>query len=67
MPVLVKKFILFLFTVVTLALPPIYWINMGGDTRPEEPTEVLTKYLKSLYARDFRQAYRFIASEDQRL
>ena len=67
MPTRAKKFVLSVFTIVTLALPAIYWLNTAEDRRPEEPTEVLTKYLKLLYARDFRQAYRFIANEDQRL
>jgi hypothetical protein len=67
MPTRAKKFVLLVFTIVTLALPPVYWLNTAEDKRPEEPTEVLTKYLKLLYARDFRQAYRLIASEDQRL
>jgi len=67
MPRSVKNFFLFVFTAVTLALPAIYWISAAGDRRPEEPTQALSKYLKLLYARDFRHAYRFIASEDQRL
>ncbi len=67
MPRLVKNFLLFVFTAATLALPGIYWINTVGDRRPEDPTQVLSKYLKFLYARDFRHAYRFIASEDQQL
>ena len=50
-----------------LALPAIYYINTAGDRRPEKPEQVLTKYLKFLYARDFRHAYRFIASADHRL
>lgn len=33
----------------------------------EEPTEVLMHYLRAVYGRDFREAYRFISSEDQQL
>ena len=62
-----KNFLLFVFTAVMLALPAIYYINAARDRQSDEPKQVLTKYLKFLYARDFRHAYRFIASEDQRL
>jgi hypothetical protein len=64
-----KNFLLFFFTVITLALPPFFWLATAPQfkPRPDEPVQVLSKYLKFLYARDFRRAYRFIASEDQRL
>ena len=64
-----KKFFLFLFTTVTLGLPPFFWLTSAPerDRRADEPVQVLSKYLKFLYARDFRRAYRFIATEDQRL
>jgi Cytochrome c oxidase assembly protein CtaG/Cox11 len=64
-----KKFFLFFFTVVTLALPLFFWLTSAPHRQPraDEPIQVLSKYLKFLYARDFRRAYRFIATEDQRL
>ena len=62
-----KNFLLFVFSAAMLALPAIYYINAARDRQSDEPKQVLTKYLKFLYARDFRHAYRFIASEDQRL
>jgi hypothetical protein len=62
-----KNFLLFVFTAAMLALPAIYYVNAARDRQSDEPEQVLTNYLKFLYARDFRHAYRFIASEDQRL
>ena len=47
-------------------MPALWWLAQGGP-RPSEPVEVLEKYLKSLYARDFRQAYRFISAADREL
>lgn len=32
-----------------------------------EPTQVLDRYLKAVYARDFKEAYRWISLEDRRL
>jgi cytochrome c oxidase assembly protein CtaG/Cox11 len=64
-----KNFFLLLFTVVTLGLPPFFWLTSvpKPDRRTDEPVQVLSNYLKFLYARDFRHAYRFIAAADQRL
>ena len=62
-----KKSLLFLLTAAALALPPLYLIRFGVEQHPDEPVRVLSKYLTFLYARDLRNAYRFISSEDQRL
>jgi hypothetical protein len=62
-----KNSLLFLLTAAVLALPPLYLIRHAGEPRPDEPVRVLSKYLTFLYARDLRNAYRFISSEDQRL
>ena len=66
MPGSVKRSLVFICTVAILAVPALWWLARGGP-RPSEPVEVLEKYLQSLYARDFRQAYRFISAADREL
>jgi hypothetical protein len=65
MPVFVKRPLLFLLTVALLAAPLVFWLST--DRRHDEPLDVLEKYLRVLYARDFRQAYPFISAADQEL
>ena len=67
MPQYIKKSLLFFITVVLLALPLLIGLEMSGQSRDEKPVQVLTAYLKFLYARDFRRAYQFISAEDRRL
>jgi hypothetical protein len=62
-----KNILLAGFTTLLLALPPLYALARLDNSAASEPTTVLARYLGLLYARDFRQAYRFISSEDQRL
>lgn len=62
-----KKFILTSLSCLLLALPPLFWLNRIAANPRQDPVETLTQYLKFLYARDFRQAYRFISTDDQRL
>jgi len=66
MPRLFKESVLFVLTVAILALPIVFWIGSARQNR-SEPVEVLTKYLKALYARDFRRAYNFISAADHQL
>ena len=63
----IKNILLFIVTIAILLSPVIYGVQTILNRRPEQPVQVLSKYLKFLYARDFRRAYRFIATEDQRL
>lgn len=67
MPFSGKNILLAGFAALLLALPPLYALARLGNDAASEPTWVLRRYLGFLYARDFRQAYRFISSEDQRL
>ena len=62
-----KNIFLLLLTIAVLILPAIYAIQTAGNRRPEQPIQTLSSYLRFLYARDFHRAYRFIATEDQRL
>ncbi|MGH7798628.1 MAG: cytochrome c oxidase assembly protein [Candidatus Binatia bacterium] len=65
MPRFVKESVLFALTVAILALPILIWI--GNAPNRSEPVEVVTKYLKFLYARDFRRAYQSISAADRQL
>ncbi len=52
---------------VLLVLPAGYlWLGVRYDSS-EEPVEILKRYFKATYARDYAAAYRLISSEDQRL
>jgi hypothetical protein len=62
-----KNIFLLLITIAVLILPAIYAFQSAGNNRPEQPVQTLSSYLHFLYARDFRRAYRFIATEDQRV
>ena len=64
---MIKKLLLTSLCWLLLTLPPLYWLNRIASHPREDPIETLTPYLKFLYARDFRQAYRFISADDQRL
>jgi hypothetical protein len=61
----VKQSVLLVLTVAILALPILFWIAKSPSR--SEPVEVVTKYLKLLYARDFSRAYQFISAADRQL
>lgn len=65
MPSSVNKSLLFLITVAILTAPLLVWL--GAKDRKAEPVEILAKYLRVLYARDYRQAYGFISAADREL
>ena len=64
---MIKKIILASLSCLLLTLPLLYWLNGIAAAPRQEPLQTLTQYVRFLYARDFRQAYRFISAEDQRL
>ena len=64
---MIKKIILASLSCLLLTLPLLYWLNRIAALPQHEPIQTLTQYVRFLYARDFRQAYRFISVEDQRL
>src|SRR5262245_3562088 len=66
MPPFVKKILIALFTGAILVSPLVFWLNNPNRTG-DDAMPVLTQYLKLLYARDLRQAYRYISSVDRRL
>lgn len=64
---MIKKLLLPLCAGLLLALPPLAWLVASGSSPSQEPVQVLSQYLRHVYARDFRQAYRFISADDQGL
>lgn len=56
-----------LVAALLLALPPLYLVKGELRNPDSKAVHVLRKYLKAVYARDFRQAYRFLSSEDKKL
>lgn len=64
---MIKKLLLPLCAGLLLALPPLAWLATSGSSPRQEPAQALSQYLRFLYARDFRQAYRFISADDQGL
>ena len=65
MPRIVKKSLLSLLSVAILAAPLLF--GLGAVGHKSGPVEILAKYLRVLYARDYRQAYRFISAADREL
>ena len=63
---LFKRSLLLLVTAAILVAPVFLWVKAERQ-KPNQPIDVLSKYLKHLYARDFRQAYRFISAADREL
>src|SRR5262245_27740426 len=64
---MLKKFIFAVLSCLVLVLPPLFFLKRIAASPRQEPVGTLTQYLKFLYARDFRQAYRFLSSDDQQL
>ena len=63
-----KPVILFVAATLLLVLPASYVLTEGLHRAEDEQTvRILTKYLRAVYSRDFKQAYRFVSSEDKRL
>ena len=63
-----KPFILFVAATLLLVLPASYVLTEGlHKADDEQSVRILTKYLRAIYSRDFKQAYRFVSSEDKGL
>lgn len=61
-----KKLLLLAGALLAL-LSPMYLLKHERRTAAPEPVIVLARYLKASYARDYKQAYRFISTKDQQL
>jgi len=63
-----KPFILFVAATLLLVLPASYVLTEGlHKTDDEQSARILTKYLRAVYSRDFKNAYRFVSAADKRL
>ena len=63
----VKFLVLFAAAALLLFLPAAYLLGEKRHSANDDPVGVLTHYLRAIYSRDFRLAYRFISAPDQRL
>jgi hypothetical protein len=61
-----KKFLL-AGTALLVISAPLYLLKAAPTARVSDPLLVLSRYLKASYARDYRQAYRFISEQDRQL
>lgn len=52
---------------VVLLIPPALYLAGGEPRSFDDPAQALDHYVKALYARDFREAYRLLSSQDRRL
>jgi hypothetical protein len=62
----VKKLLLIASSLL-LVLSPLYLLKHEPRGAVPEPVLVLSRYLKASYARDYKQAYRFISAKDRQL
>src|SRR5262245_52784943 len=62
-----KTFLLLIAATLLLLLPASYFLRNLWHEENDEPVRILTQYLRAVYSRDFKQAYRFVSAEDKRL
>jgi Cytochrome c oxidase assembly protein CtaG/Cox11 len=62
-----KIFLLLVAATLLLSLPAFYLLGNQSHKRDDEPVRILAQYLRAVYSRDFKQAYRFVSTEDKRL
>jgi hypothetical protein len=63
----IRNFFLLAVGALLLFSMPAYLFLAERPGSESEPVHVLMKYLKATYARDYRQAYRLISSQDRQL
>ena len=62
-----RNLFLLVASLLLLILPPAYLLVAERRSAAAGPVETLLDYLRAAYARDFRQAYHLISSEDRQL
>lgn len=65
-PTLRKGLTVILASFALLALPGIYLLTEQTRSQGDDPVEVAKNYLKAVYARDQRTAYRWISEKDRK-
>lgn len=61
------KILLFFSASIALVTLPVTYLLMGHvPSSEEDPAQVVTDYLKAVYARDFHAAYKWISAEDRK-
>ena len=61
-----RTFSFFAACISLLILPVAYLLTAQPHPSAEEPQETLTRYLRAIYARDYRMAYQWISTEDRK-
>ena len=61
-----KKLLLIASSLLVI-LTPLFLLKHGPRAAVPEPVLVLSRYLKASYARDYKQAYKFISAKDRQL
>ncbi|HJU62898.1 MAG TPA: cytochrome c oxidase assembly protein [Candidatus Binatia bacterium] len=62
-----KIFFLLIAAVLLLSVPISFLLKNVWHEGNDGPVWILTQYLRAVYSRDFKQAYRFVSAEDKRL
>jgi Cytochrome c oxidase assembly protein CtaG/Cox11 len=62
-----KTLFLLIAAILLLSLPASYLLRSLWHEGDDEPFRILAQYLRAVYSRDFKQAYRFVSAEDKRL
>lgn len=52
---------------IVLLIPPALYLATGESRSFEDPAQALDHYVRALYARDLREAYRLLSSQDRGL
>jgi len=67
MPSAFRKNFLIVLAGLVLIVPFAYLLTRAPHSPTDQPANVLRDYLKAVYARDYKRAYRFISSQDKKL
>jgi hypothetical protein len=67
MPSSMRNFFLIVAAALLLFSLPAYLLMTERPSAESEPARVLMRYLRAVYARDYRQAYRLLSAQDRRL
>ena len=59
--------VVFIAAALLLFLPWAYLLKAERQSAEDDPVGILTRYLKAVYSRDFKESYRYISELDQRL